>query len=64
MGRVVRERRRIKPALAGMKATEDSMPGFRALLEEELDKLEPFNCARYRLQTSAVESWIADGRPR
>ena len=63
MGMVVRERRPVQSALEELALTDDSAPGFRALLLEELGKLEVFNCARYRLTLSATEAWIAAGRP-
>jgi Fic family protein len=36
---------------------------FTRLVEEELAHLAIYNCARYRLTASAVERWIAAGRP-
>lgn len=63
MGMVVRERRPVQSALEELALTDDLAPGFRALLLEELGKLEVFNCARYRLTLSATEAWIAAGRP-
>jgi len=36
---------------------------FTRLVEEELAHLAIYNCARYRLTISAVERWIAAGRP-
>ena len=34
-----------------------------ALLRRELQALEPFNCARYRLGIRSTEAWVARGRP-
>jgi Fic family protein len=37
---------------------------FLGLVRTELAHLESWNCARYRVPMSAVEAWIAQGRPR
>lgn len=63
MGLVVRERKSVETALGELGLTQDKVPGFQALLLDELRKLEVFNCARYRLTMSAVQSWIAARRP-
>lgn len=36
---------------------------FQKLLREELQRLESFNCARYRVHIQKAEEWIRDGRP-
>lgn len=36
---------------------------FAQLLREELQHLEPCNCARYRLGLALTDKWIAAGRP-
>lgn len=41
--------------------TTDQAP-FEALLRKELQGLEAFNCARYRLSIRMTEAWIARGR--
>lgn len=64
VGRVVRDGRNAPAALAEIGADENSAPGLAALLDEELDKLENFNCARYRLTAHTTDAWIAAGRPR
>lgn len=63
VGLVVRERKTMQAALEELGLTEDAAPGFRQLLLDELQKLEVFNCARYRLTLSATESWISANRP-
>ncbi|KAG0163829.1 hypothetical protein DFQ28_007932 [Apophysomyces sp. BC1034] len=63
IGLVVTERGTAEAALQRLDLTEQSVPGFEALLKDELIKLEPFNCARYRLTMAATEAWIAAGRP-
>ncbi|MBD5802289.1 hypothetical protein AZOA_17150 [Azoarcus sp. Aa7] len=42
----------------------DTAPGYKAMLLDELTKLEVFNCARYRLTLSATQAWIDAGRPQ
>lgn len=39
------------------------LEGFTRLVEAELAHLAIYNCARYRLTATAVERWIAAGRP-
>lgn len=34
------------------------------MLLDELNKLEVYNCARYRLIMAATQAWIHAGRPR
>lgn len=60
---IVRDRRPMVEALAVSGLGEDTAPGFRALLEEELRKLAAHNCARYRLTLRATDAWIQAGRP-
>lgn len=36
---------------------------FARILREELQHLETYNCARYRLGLTLTERWIANGRP-
>lgn len=36
---------------------------FKSMLVQELQHLEPWNCARYRLPIGKTEDWIRDGRP-
>jgi len=64
IGLVVRERKPLDATLAELGLTATAAPGFRQLLESELQILEVFNCARYRLTMNATEAWIAAGRPR
>lgn len=42
--------------------TEDKA-AFIELVRQELEVLEAFNCARYRLPTGKTQEWIAKGRP-
>ena len=41
---------------------EPDQIAFQALLRKELQSLEPFNCARYRLAIRKTEDWIEKGR--
>lgn len=63
VGMVVREHKSVQTALEELGLTEDTAPGFRELLLDELKKLEVFNCARYRLTLSATQAWISANRP-
>jgi fido (protein-threonine AMPylation protein) len=64
IGRVVRDRQSVEAAIKELGLDEDQAPGFRAMLLDELGKLEIFNCARYRLTLAATEAWISANRPR
>lgn len=50
-------------AVATLDIAEEDLSAFTALLRRELARLEPFNCARYRLGISLTERWIRAGRP-
>ncbi|MCX7277696.1 MAG: Fic family protein [Burkholderiales bacterium] len=50
-------------AIAALALPEPDQPLFHALLRKELQGLEAFNCARYRLAIRKTEQWIAQGRP-
>jgi hypothetical protein len=55
---IVRDRRTMVEALAVSELGEETAPGFGALLEGELRKLDVHNCARYRLTLRATEAWV------
>ncbi len=63
VGLVVRDGKLLQAALDELAITDEAAPGFRALLLDELKKLEVFNCARYRLSLAATQAWIDAGRP-
>lgn len=63
MGLIVRDRKTAQAAIQELVMSEDIAPGFKAMLLDELQKLEDFNCGRYRLSMSSVRSWITDKRP-
>lgn len=64
IGLVVRDRKPMLDVTQELDLTPTAAPGFLPLLTEELNKLEVFNCARYRLTMQATETWIAAGRPQ
>jgi fido (protein-threonine AMPylation protein) len=63
MGRIVRERQPLPQVLEQMRLDTAHEPQFEPLLRRELSRLEEHNCARYRLQTTVVHTWIEAGRP-
>ena len=63
IGLVVRERKPVQEVLTELNLKEEGAPGFEAMLRDELQKLEAFNFARYRLTLPKTEAWIAAGRP-
>lgn len=64
LGLVVRDRKSAQAAMEELGLTDDQAPGFRAMLLDELQKLEVFNCARYRLTMTATQAWIDANRPQ
>lgn len=64
MAQVVRERQPLAATLQALGLTPQQAPGFAELLRDELQKLEVFNCARYRLTLRTTADWIAAGRPQ
>jgi hypothetical protein len=49
-------------ACAGAAVAHADQQAFLNLLRRELQSLEPFNCARYRLSIRATEAWLDKGR--
>lgn len=49
--------------LTAMRLDSAPEPLFEPLLRRELAQLQEHNCARYRLASTDVQSWIAAGRP-
>ena len=60
---VVQETATAVEALEALSLTQADQDAFLALLRRELQSLEPFNCARYRLSIRKTEAWIDKGRP-
>jgi fido (protein-threonine AMPylation protein) len=63
IGLVVRDRKSAQAAVQELGLTEDTAPGFQAMLLDELKKLGEFNCARYRLSGPTTKAWIEADRP-
>ncbi|WP_265283160.1 Fic family protein [Verminephrobacter aporrectodeae] len=64
VGLVVRSRRPVAQALAGLGLPADDATKFEQLLAQELKALAIFNCARYRLGIKETQAWIDEGRPQ
>ena len=64
VGLVVRDRKSEGEALSCLDLPEEDGSKFQHLLEQELNALADFNCARYRLGIKETQLWIDDGRPR
>ena len=63
IGSIVRERKTATESVVPLSLTEEDRFIFEKILKEELAKLGPYNCARYRLTMGATAKWIDDGRP-
>jgi hypothetical protein len=61
---VVRGRKPVAEALAGLGLPDEDASKFQELLAQELNALTAFNCARYRLGMKESQAWIDEGRPR
>ena len=61
--RVVSGSEALDAALVAVELPEDDRLAVREVAHAELGNLETYNCARFRLAMSAVERWIAAGRP-
>jgi Fic/DOC family protein len=60
---VVRTGRTLQEAIAAAAVPPADQAQFRALLQTELEQLEVYNCARYRLNIRNAQEWIAKDRP-
>lgn len=61
---VVFYRRTLEAALSEVPVDTADLAALRAILNTELDHLEPYNCARFNLARSTTQRWIESGRPR
>ncbi len=61
---VVRERMSAVDAVRAAGIPPADVDRFAKMLKEELDALEDYNCARYRLRPMETSEWIQSGRPR
>lgn len=62
--RIVREGQPLQQVIPDIGLPAEEMDTFRAMLEDELNALTPYNCARYRITLREVQAWIERGRPR
>jgi fido (protein-threonine AMPylation protein) len=60
---IVRERKSAPDALQALALPEADADRFGKMLEAELDALEDYNSARYRLRPRETADWIQAGRP-
>jgi hypothetical protein len=61
--RVVRDAQPLASTVAQMDIAEKEKSAFETMLRKELDHLQVFNCARYRLTIGQTEAWVSKGRP-
>jgi Fic/DOC family len=64
MRQVVHSGRTVDQAVEGLAIAAADAAVFDAMLESELQHLEPYNCARYRLPIGKTQEWIDKGRLR
>jgi Fic/DOC family len=50
-------------AVQSLHIADEHREAFIEMLSKELNYLEPYNCARYRLNIGLTEKWVAKGRP-
>ena len=55
---------RIGKAMKGLSIPVGDASHFKAMLRSELQGLEEYNCARYRLPFGKTQEWIDKGRPQ
>jgi Fic family protein len=60
---VVSQRKRFGEALEDVAVAPADQKSFQSLLRAELNQLEVFNCARFRLSITKTQEWIAEDRP-
>jgi len=61
---VVRERRSAADAVRGVGIQPADVDRFGKMLKDELDALQDYNCARYRLRPRETADWIQAARPQ
>ena len=54
---------RLDQAVTSLSIPDADITVFNAMLKAELQYLEPYNCARYRLPIGKTQEWIDLGRP-
>ena len=63
MGIIVRDGETAEQATGALALSPEQVALFRPLLDTELQRLDVYNCARYRLTMGQVKRWIEAGRP-
>lgn len=61
---VVRGGQPLQQVIPNIDVPAEEMDAFRAMLEDELNALTPYNSARYRITLREAQVWIERGRPR
>ena len=61
---VVFDGRKLEDAFTEVNVAVADLAALRAIASIELDRLEPYNCARYNLARGATQRWIDAGRAR
>jgi hypothetical protein len=56
--------RNVGQAVEGLGIPAADAAVFDGMLKTELQHLEPYNCARYRLPIGKTQEWIEKGRPQ
>lgn len=64
IGMIAGEGKPLESALQALHLEPSDADTFRALLNERLDSMQPYNTARYRLSEERTLQWIEAGRPR
>jgi hypothetical protein len=64
VGAVVRDSMSVDAAMASLGLPAPDMLLFRPILLRELQALDLYNCARYRLTMTQTRQWIEAGRPQ
>jgi prophage maintenance system killer protein len=61
---VVYDGKRLRTAMRAVNVDAADRPAFDRIVNAELDALQPFNCARFRLPIGKTQEWIDNGRRR
>jgi hypothetical protein len=61
---IVRGGRPLQQIIPDIGVPAEEVDAFRTLLEDEINALTPYNCARYRITLGEAQAWIERGRPR
>lgn len=61
---IVHDGRSLHDVLAVVSVAPEDRAAFEQVVHAELDHLQPYNCARYRLPMGKTQAWIDQGRRR